>query len=165
MTISVVGTNPGDFAETDDCSQSPRAGDKSGVINVTVDPAQTGARSAVVMLSDNAPKSPQILAVNGTAVQATETISPTGTTNFGGALSGTASPLVTVTISNRGAGAAILSIGAATVNPPGNFIAVNNCTAGVPAAGACTLVLTFTPPASPAAAPCESNAGTHVRTR
>jgi Abnormal spindle-like microcephaly-assoc'd, ASPM-SPD-2-Hydin/Beta-propeller repeat len=162
MTISVVGTNPGDFAETDNCSQSPLAGGKSCVMNVTFDPAQTGARSAVLMLSDNAPQSPQILAVSGTAVQATAAISPTGTIGFGGALAGTDSPPVTVTITNNGTGAAILSVGSATVNPPGNFTAVNNCTAGVPAAGSCTLAVTFTPAASPAAAPCGSNAGTHL---
>jgi len=162
MTISTAGTNPSDFAETDNCSESPLAGGKSCVMNVTFDPTQTGARSAVVMLSDNVPQSPQILAVSGTAVQATATISPAGTISFGGALAGTASPPVTVTITNSGAGAAILSVGAATVNPPGNFTAVNNCTAGVPAAGSCTLVVTFTPPASPAAAPCGSNSGTHL---
>jgi trimeric autotransporter adhesin len=126
MTISTAGTNPSDFAETDNCSQSPLAGGKSCVINVTFDPTQTGARSAVVMLSDNAPKSPQILAVSGTAVQASATISPTGTISFGGALAGTASAPVTVTITNSGAAAAILSVGTATVNPPGNFTAVNN---------------------------------------
>jgi hypothetical protein len=163
MTISTAGTNPGDFAETDNCSQSPLAGGKSCVINVTFDPMQTGARSAVVMLSDNAPQSPQILAVSGTAVQATATISPPGLkVNFGSALAGTASSPAPVTITNSGTPPAVLSIGAATVNPPGNFTAVNNCTAGVPAAGSCTLVVTFTPPASPAAAPCGSNAGTHV---
>jgi hypothetical protein len=131
-------------------------------MSVTFDPTQTGARSAVVMLSDNAPKSPQILQLSGTAVQATATISPTGTISFGGALAGTASPPVTVTITNSGAGAAILSVSSATVNPPGNFTTMNNCTAGVPAAGSCTLLLTFTPPASPVAAPCGSNAGTHA---
>jgi len=159
MTISVVGTNPGDFAETDNCSQSPLAGGRTCVINVTFDPTQTGARSAVLMISDNAPQSPQLLALSGTAVQAAATISPTGTISFGGALAGTASPPVTVTITNSGAGAAILNVGGASVNPPGSFTRVNNCTAGVPAAGSCTLVLTFAPPAVPAAAPCGSTVG------
>ena len=66
MTISVAGTNPGDFAETDNCSQSPLAGRKTCVMNVTLDPTQTGARSAVLMLSDHAPQRPQILVVSGT---------------------------------------------------------------------------------------------------
>ncbi len=159
MTISVVGTNPSDFAETDNCSQSPLAGGKTCVINVTFDRTQSGPRSAVLMLSDNAPQTPQVLALGGTAVQAAATISPTGTISFGGALAGTASPPVTVTITNSGAGAAILNVGVATINPPGSFTTVNNCTAGVPAAGSCTLVVTFTPPAVPAAAPCGSTVG------
>jgi trimeric autotransporter adhesin len=135
MTISVVGTNPGDFAETDNCSQSPVAGGNTCVMNVTFDPTQTGPRSAVLMLSDNAPQSPQILALSGTAVQAAAMISPTGTISFGGALAGTASPPVTVTITNSGAGAAILNVGVASINPPGSFATVNNCTREFPRRG------------------------------
>lgn len=159
MTISVVGTNPGDFAETDNCSQSPLAGGKTCVMNVTFDPTQAGPRSAMLMLSDKAPQSPQMLALSGTAVQAAATISPTGTISFAGALASTASPPVTVTITNSGAGAAILNVGVASINPPGGFTTVNNRTAGVPAAGSCTLVVTFTPPAVPMAAPCGSTVG------
>jgi len=69
-----------------------------------------------------------------------------------------------VTITNSGAGAAVLSVGTATVTPPGNFTAVNNCTAGVPAAGSCTFVVTFTPLAVPAAAPCGSTGGPKTAT-
>ena len=159
MTISTAGSNPGDFAETDNCTQSPLAGGKTCVMNVTFHPTRAGSRSAQALISDSAPLSPQILTVSGTAVQAAATISPTGTISFGAALAGTASPPVTVTISNSGSGAAILSVGAASGNPPGNFTTVNNCTAGIPAAGSCTLVMTFTPAAVPTAAPCGSTAG------
>jgi len=163
-TISIVGNNPGDFAETDNCSQSPLAGGKTCVINITFDPAQSGARSAEVLISDTAPHSPQIVAVGGTAVQATASVSPSGTIGLGSALAGTASTPVTVTITNTGTPPAILTVRGATVNPAGSFAAANNCAAGVPAGGNCTLALTFTPPASPVAAPCGSDAGTKAAT-
>jgi hypothetical protein len=164
MTISLGGTDPSDFAETDNCSQSPLAAGKTCVINVTFDPAQTGTRSALVMISDNAPHSPQIVTVGGTAVQATATISPTGTINFGGALAGTSSAPVTVTIANSGTAPAVLTVAGASVNPAGNFTSTNNCTAGVSAGGSCTLTVTFTPLASPVAAPCGSTAGAKTAT-
>ena len=160
MSISIAGNNAGDFAETDNCSQSPLAGGKSCVINVTFDPAQSGSRSAEVLIADIAPHSPQVVMVSGTAVQAAATVSPTGTIGFGSALAGTASTPITVTITNSGTPPAILTVRGASVSPAGNFAATNNCDAGVPAGGDCTLTVTFTPAASPVAAPCGSDAGT-----
>ena len=164
VTISLGGTDAGDFAETDNCSQSPVAAGKTCVINVTFDPLQTGTRSALVQISDNAPHSPQIVTVGGTAVQATAAVSPTGTISFGGALAGTSSAPVTVTIANSGTAPAVLTVAGASVNPAGNFTSTNNCTAAVPAGASCTLTVTFTPLASPVAAPCGSTAGAKTAT-
>ncbi len=160
MAISIAGNNPGDFAETDNCSQSPLAGGKTCVVNVIFDPTQSGGRSAEVLITDTAPHSPQVVTVSGTAAQAAATISPSGTIGFGSSLAGTASTPITVTVTNSGTPPAILTVRGATVNPAGDFAAANNCTAGVPAGGTCTLALTFTPAASPVAAPCGSDAGT-----
>jgi Abnormal spindle-like microcephaly-assoc'd, ASPM-SPD-2-Hydin len=164
LSISRGGADPADFAETDNCSQSPLAPGKTCVINVTFDPAQTGTRSALVMISDNALQSPQIITLTGTAVQATAAVSPTGTVSFGGALAGTASSPVTVTIANSGTAPAVLTVTGASVTPAGNFTSTNNCTSGVPAGSSCTLTVTFTPLASPVAAPCGSTAGTKTAT-
>jgi trimeric autotransporter adhesin len=163
LTFATLGANPGDFAETDNCSQGPLAGGQVCVITVTFDPTQTGSRSAVIQISDAAPKSPQIVALSGSAVQATATVSPSPIA-FGNTLAGTASPPVTVTIANTGTAPAVLSVGIPSVNPPGNFTTVNNCTAGVPATGTCTLVVTFTPPAVPATGACGSTAGAKTAT-
>jgi trimeric autotransporter adhesin len=164
MTISIVGNNPGDFAETDNCSESPLAGGKTGVIIATFDPTQTGGRSADVLISDTASQNPQIVAVSGTAVQAAATISPAGTISFGSARAGTESAPVTVTITNSGTPPAMLTVRGATVNPYRNFTPTKNCTADVPASGNCTLTVTFSPPASPVAAPCGSDAGAKTAT-
>jgi hypothetical protein len=164
MTISIVGNNPGDFAETDNCSESPLAGGKTGVIIATFDPTQTGGRSADVLISDTASQNPQMVAVSGTAVQAAATISPAGTISFGSARAGTESAPVTVTITNSGTPPAMLTVRGATVNPYRNFTPTKNCTADVPASGNCTLTVTFSPPASPVAAPCGSDAGAKTAT-
>jgi hypothetical protein len=159
MTISTAGNNPGDFAETDNCSQSPLAGGKTCAINVTFNPTQSGSRSAEVLISDTAPHNPQTVTVSGTAVQAAAAITPSGTIGLGSALAGTASAPVTVTITNSGTPPAILTVRSATANPVGNFTVTNNCAAGVPAGSNCTLAVTFTPAASPVAAPCGSDGG------
>jgi Abnormal spindle-like microcephaly-assoc'd, ASPM-SPD-2-Hydin/Beta-propeller repeat len=163
LVITVV-PNTDDFAEQDGCQSAPLAGGKSCFITVTFDPSQAGNRSALVQISDNAPKSPQIVTLSGTAVQATATVVPSSTINFGSALSGTASSPVTVTITNSGAAPAVLTVGGASVNPAGNFTVANNCTAGVPAAGNCTLTVTFTPTAAAATAPCGSGTGAKTAT-
>ncbi|MFZ3216832.1 MAG: choice-of-anchor D domain-containing protein [Candidatus Acidiferrales bacterium] len=164
MTISIGGTNPGDFAETDNCSQSPLGGGKSCVMNVTFAPTQTGNRSAVLQIFDDAPRSPQVVTLSGAAVQAAATITPTGAINFGSVLAGTASTPVTVTITNSGTAPAVLTVASASVTDAADFTAKNNCNAGVPAAGNCTLALTFTPAALAATAPCGSSAGTKTAT-
>ncbi len=164
MTILKAGTNPGDFAETDNCSQSPLAGGKSCVMNVTFNPTQTGSRSALLQISDSAPGSPQIVTLGGTAVQAAATLSPAGPINFGSVLAGTASAPVTVTVTNSGTAPAILTVNSASVTDTADFASKNGCSAGVAAAGSCTLTLTFNPAAVAATAPCGSTAGTKSTT-
>ena len=165
LAIAMVGANSGDFAETDNCSQGPLAGGQACVITVTFDPTQTGSRSAVIQISDAAPKSPQIVALSGSAVQATATVGPSPIA-FGNTLAGTASPPVTVTIANTGTAPAVLSVGIPSVNPSGKFTVVEHpsCTTGVPAGGSCTLTVTFTPPAVPATGACGSTAGAQIAT-
>jgi hypothetical protein len=97
-------------------------------------------------------------------VQATATVSPTGTIGFGGALAGTSSAPVTVTIANSGTAPAVLTVTGASVNPAGNFTSTNNRAAAVPAGTSCTRTVPFTPLASPVAAPCGSTAGAKTAT-
>jgi len=63
--IAITGTNPGDFAEGDNCGTSLAAG-ASCSIAVTFTPTTTGPRSANVSVSDNGGGSPQQVALTGT---------------------------------------------------------------------------------------------------
>ena len=63
--ISITGTNPGDFAQTNTCGTSVAAG-ASCTVNVTFTPTATGSRSASVTISDSDPTSPQSVSLSGT---------------------------------------------------------------------------------------------------
>ncbi len=63
--ISITGTNPGDFSQTNNCGKSLN-GNSSCTINVTFKPTATGTRSASVTLTDTGGGSPQSVPLSGT---------------------------------------------------------------------------------------------------
>lgn len=65
LSVSITGTNPGDFKQTTTCGSSVASG-ASCFIKVTFTPAATGARSATVSVSDNGGGSPQKVSLTGT---------------------------------------------------------------------------------------------------
>jgi hypothetical protein len=58
LSISVSGTNSGDFIESDNCDGTVTAGSNC-TINLSFKPTATGPRSASVLISDNVPGNPQ----------------------------------------------------------------------------------------------------------
>ncbi len=63
--VAITGTNPGDFAQTNNCGSTvPSHG--SCTISVTFKPTATGARSASVSVTDNGGGSPQSVPLAGT---------------------------------------------------------------------------------------------------
>jgi hypothetical protein len=71
-SIVVAGADAGDFAETNTCSTSLPVG-ASCTISVTFTPAALGARTAAVTITDNAPSSPQTVALSGAGTPPTVT--------------------------------------------------------------------------------------------
>jgi large repetitive protein len=63
--ISIAGGNAADFGETNNCPAS-LAPNGSCTINVTFEPLDTGTFNSFVQVSDNAPSSPQTVALSGT---------------------------------------------------------------------------------------------------
>jgi len=63
--VSIVGTNAGDFTQTNTCG-SLVAASASCTIMVTFKPAATGSRRATLNVSDNGGASPQTVAISGT---------------------------------------------------------------------------------------------------
>jgi len=108
-SITITGTNPGDFAQTSNCPVSPAtlAGNTFCTINVTFTPLAANLRSAAITITDNGAASPQSVSVSGTGTavvagptwpngysyQATFTVAagqvPSAQTNFPTLISGT----------------------------------------------------------------------------
>ncbi len=65
--ISVGGTNPSDFRQTNSCGSSVVAGGNCS-IGVTFTPTATGSRSATLRIGDNASDNPQLVSLAGTGV-------------------------------------------------------------------------------------------------
>jgi len=155
--IILNGTNPTDFIETNNCPQSLGVS-ASCVITVKFDPSATGSssRTASISISDNAPQSPQTVALAGSVTVATVSVSP-ATITFGNQVAGGTSSPVAVTVKNTGQGA--LTVSGASVTDTTDFTLKNNCTGAVPAAGTCTVQVTFQPAAPASGAQCGSTTG------
>ena len=63
-SITIDGSNGGDFAQTNTCGTSVAAGAKC-TIGVTFKPTATGTRTAALSISDNASGSPQLVSLKG----------------------------------------------------------------------------------------------------
>ena len=150
--ITVIGTNAGDFAQTNACGSSVAAG-ANCTITVTFTSTATGARAGTLIVTDNN---------NGTA-GSTQTVSLSGTGTsvpapvvslsvlslaFGNQTVNTNSTAQTVTLTNTGNAA--LSIAGITVTGTNasDFTQSNTCGSSVAAAANCTISVTFTPVAS-----------------
>jgi phospholipase C len=65
IVISLTGSNPGDFAQTNNCGSSVPVGG-SCTVTVTFTPSATGSRTASVSMKDNGGGSPQTVSMSGT---------------------------------------------------------------------------------------------------
>ena len=68
--IALGGANPGDFSASNNCTAAPIGVNASCSIGVSFTPQATGARSASLTLTDDAPNSPQTIFVQGTGATA-----------------------------------------------------------------------------------------------
>jgi hypothetical protein len=143
-TISVTGSDPTDFTQTNNCPSAVAAG-ASCLITVMFKPTAQGVRMASVSIADNAPGSPQTvpLAGRGTFLQ----WSPRQI-NLGDQQLGTSSPARAVKLTNAGtAPIALFSIQVGGVNA-GDFSETNTCGTSLKAGATRTIQVTFTPTAA-----------------
>ena len=144
--ITVTGTNPGDFAQTNACPASLAAGAKCA-INVTFTPTLAGALSAAVSIADNAAGSPQSVPLAGTGTTVTApavTLAPTSLT-FASQTVGTTSPSQAITLTNSGTAALTITGISVTGTNLGDFAQINTCPASLAAGAQCAINVTFTP--------------------
>ena len=152
--ISVGGSNPSSFTQTNNCGTSVPAGG-SCTITLTFTPAAVGGLSATLSIADNAAGSPQTVYAYGSGQPG---ISATPSSlGFAAQAIGSSSTAQTVTLTNvtstpvtfSGISIANASFGYGA-NAPGDFAQTNTCPAGTATLAAnatCTISVTFTPSA------------------
>jgi hypothetical protein len=154
-TVTLVGTNPGDFAVpagSNNCNGATVAVNATCTFNATFTPTGTGARQADLQVADDAADSPQILSLTGNGLAAATpvaTITPASPVMFPSSPQGTATAPVTVTVTNTGnATLNITTVTITGVNAADFAAATNTCNGAALAANAtCTVGVVFTPSA------------------
>jgi N,N-dimethylformamidase beta subunit-like, C-terminal/HYDIN/CFA65/VesB-like, Ig-like domain/Cep192 domain 4 len=151
-SVTLGGANPGDFAKSaDSCTGANIAVNATCTVSVTFSPTATGSRSASLSFTDNAPASPQTVALSGTGVSASPTVSfnPTSV-GFGNQNIGTTSAAQTVTVTNTGtATLSVTSVALGGTNASDFTISADSCTGAMVAVNAtCSVGVKFAPTAA-----------------
>ncbi len=151
LTSVAVTTSVSNFAQTNNCPATLAAG-ASCNITVTFSSATAGLVQGNIQISDNAPDSPQLISLSGTAISGPfVTFSPTSLT-FGPQAQGTVSPAQTLTLTNTGTAA--LNINQVTFltnenDESSEFTFVNNCPdAPIAPKASCTISVSYAPDTS-----------------
>ncbi|MFZ3342674.1 MAG: choice-of-anchor D domain-containing protein [Terriglobales bacterium] len=139
LNISSMAAS-GDFAiSTSTCGSTLPVGG-SCKFKVTFTPTQIGTRTGAVTITDNAPGSPQSVALTGTG-SAQVTLTP-AKANFPKTLVGGTSVAKTFTLKNKGS-SSLTSISASTT---GDFaVSATTCGSSLSGGGSCTISVVFQP--------------------
>jgi hypothetical protein len=147
--IAITGTDPADFAQSNNCPLSPATLAVNAVcaINVTFTPLAANSRSAAITITENG--SPQVVGLSGTGtpIPSTVTLAPPSIT-FPNQTVNTTSATQTITVTNGGPNPLIIGSIAVTGTNQGDFAETNNCPlspATIAVNGFCTINVTFTP--------------------
>jgi len=128
----------GNFAATSNCVSALAFG-SSCQIQVTATPTVGGAMTGILTLTDDAPDSPQTIALSGSGYVTNAMFIPSIITFANTAVGANSSPQP-VTVTNTGSVA--MTVSAVTVT--GGFAQTNTCSS-IPASGTCTISVTFAP--------------------
>jgi hypothetical protein len=131
----------GDYSQTNNCPPALGVG-SACTFQLTFTPTAGGARNGGLTLTDNAPDSPQTIALTGSGYVTTTTIAPSALT-FSNQSVGTTSSAQTVTVTNTGSNTMTISGVAAT----GDFSATTTCST-LSASQSCSVNVTFVPTVS-----------------
>ena len=145
-SITVTGTNPTLFTETNNCPSS-LAVNANCTINVTFEPQTNGQYSANLNITDNAAGSPQVVTLSGVGVQPNAVITSPNPPqiNFGEIQVGSASAAQPVTLLNNGGGTLYISSITFTGPNPTEFSQTNNCNGSLASGATCTINVIFSP--------------------
>jgi len=133
----------GNFAQTNTCGASVAPG-ISCTITVTFTPTAPGSRYGSVTLTDNAVNSPQTIGLAGDGLPAPVASLSTLSLTFPSQALGTTSAPQTVTLSDTGTAALIITSIVAT----GDFAQIDTCGTSLAVGASCTISVTFAPTAA-----------------
>ena len=150
-SISITGTDSGDFTQTNNCPVSPAtlAVTASCTINVIFTPTAPFTRTATLEVSGNISGGPATLSLTGTGLAPVASVSPTSV-NFPNQQVGTPSTPQAVTLSNTGNAPLTISSITTTGTNSGDFAPTSSCPispATLAANASCVINVTFTPTA------------------
>lgn len=146
LSITIAGTNSGDFKQTNTCGGSVAVG-KTCTISVTFAPTGDNARTATLNIADNTANSPQKVTLNGTGtgtVAPVVKLSPTSLT-FASQAVNTTSAVQTATLTNTGNAALNITSLTFTGTDPAQFAGSTTCTTTLAKGASCTISVEFKP--------------------
>jgi hypothetical protein len=152
-SISIEGSNPSDFTETDNCISTVVLQPKHAcTILVTYAPTSSGPSQATLNVVDNAQGSPQQFPLSGNASKSTPAVSlnPPGAFNLPGTTTeGTTSAPQTLTLTNSGlAPLHITSLSLGGFDFAEFSLGSSNCVATIAPGASCTIPISFSPVAT-----------------
>jgi len=141
-TLNISSIAPsGDFAVASKTCGSTLAAKAKCTVKVTFTPTQAGTRTGTLAFTDNAPGSPQTVALSGTGVLAVPTLMPASAT-YAKQKVGTTSKPKTFTLTNKQS----VTLANIAISITGDFaVSATTCGASLAAKGKCTISVTFTP--------------------
>ncbi len=146
-TFRLNGADAADFAQGVDCPIGPDslAPGASCTIYVSFTPHSAGLKSATLAIGDDAPTSPQTIALGGRGLSDPQVSVSSSSLFFGSETVGTESGHQTVLITNTGGGPlAIASIGVTGAHA-GDFVESDNCPSTLAIGASCSVTIGFDP--------------------
>lgn len=141
VNLNILGIAAGgDFQQTNSCNQ-PLQPHQSCTISIYLTPSSTGPRTQTLTISDDAPNSPQLVALAGIGASSALTVSANSLT-FGNQVVNTNSSGQKVTVSNTG----FVNVTINSVQASGGFAETDTCTGvTLTPSQTCTITAGFTP--------------------
>jgi hypothetical protein len=137
--IGIDGTDPDDFSQTNNCPQRLHS-NQSCQIKVIFDPTMSGSRSATLYVNHSGQGNPATVALSGTGIDLTVTLTPSSL-KFPVQLINTTSQPQTATLTNTGSQAVTIS----SISTTSEFGQSNNCPSTLEPNANCQIQVTFTP--------------------
>jgi DNA/RNA endonuclease YhcR with UshA esterase domain len=139
--ITIGGSDPKDFAETNNCGPSLAVA-ASCTITITFTPVTGNTRTATLSISDTGANNPQTISLTGTGLAVK--LSATNL-NFGKVMLGEISQPQIVVLTNIGSTTLRITSISVGGTDKGDFLESNTCGNNVSAGGTCSVIVRFIP--------------------